>query len=291
MTMQAAQLDVVIPVSERPEVAATLFSLFSCGSLVRKVIVIDASQSGAHASELSGLFPGEDRLVLLSRPRAIFSKSVALNAGLSYCEAEFVLVSDADVVWSGATIAAMYAKLEGAAHFCHVSHVEETDRGDITVKRKGYSYRLEFDGKEPQLTILRRVIRPARREGPGLVLARLSDWHHIGGYVEGFKGWGWEDMDLLIRAELLGRQITRAGRILHLSHSDQRRQSRSGIDPVSSRNANIAMSLRRIAAGNHLGDMKSHGPERLCLQKVIIRFETEIAEELGFNNGSYFGLA
>jgi predicted glycosyltransferase involved in capsule biosynthesis len=288
--MQTANLDVVIPVSERPEVAATLFSLFRCGSFVRKTIVVDASQSGAVGSELSRLFAGEDRLVILSRPRPVFSKSVALNAGLLHCEAEFVLVSDADVIWSGTTLASMRTNVERAVHFCHVRHVEETDGANIAVQRRGYDYRLAFDGQEAQLTIVRRMIRAAGREGPGLVLARLSDWHRIGGYFEGFEGWGWEDKDLLIRAALLGRRITRAGRVLHLSHSDQRRQSQSGVDPAASRNANIAMSLRRIATGNHLGDLRPNAAGPLRPPKVRIGFDSGVAQELRFDNNPDFGL-
>jgi GT2 family glycosyltransferase len=284
--MSAQDLDVIIPVYERPEAAVAVFSLLAAAPRIRQILLVDSSQTGDHAGHLTLLARRDGRVSALHHPLQIFSKSRCLNAGIRASQAELVLVSDADIFWLPETIHQMVATVAYDHVICHVANVQETDVDAIALRRAGYGFRIDVSHDARRLEVVRRDLNQgASRPGCGLILASRKSWHHLGGFSEDCVGWGWEDQDLLIRASLMRFSVAKLGRVLHMSHSDSLRNASLGnVDPASTRNANILRSVARIRSGKLHGDlnhMRTHdGTKSSELVPIEIRFEPGIEAEL-----------
>ncbi|MGR0188388.1 glycosyltransferase family 2 protein [Azospirillum aestuarii] len=275
-------IDVVIPVFQRPEACLAVFSLLAQGSMVNRIFLIDASPDGRISELIVQLANESGRVVAVRCPSSSFSRPKCLNAGLRLCEAPLTLVSDADIIWFNTTVRQMCTVVNSTNGLCHVESVEETDQKSRSLSRPGYDYRVIVkNAHQPLLHIIRRTTLNGVRSGPGLVLASTDCWNAIGGYCEDFVGWGWEDKDLLIRAALSGKQVDRAGRVLHLSHDDTKRNtSFDRVEPARSRNANILTSVSRIARGELNGDLAGGSSLVDKRPPVTICFEDGVEAEL-----------
>jgi len=256
-------LDVVVPVKDRPEVARSVRSLLGLGPLLHAVHVCDGGTASAGGHAALAELAGRPRVRVHAHAAPGFDKPRLLNAGLAGCAAPYVLVSDADIVWSAAAVHAMRGALDaaGGRALCCIRHVRESRRGTPSLSRARYG--VEVVEEEEAFVVRVRPIAPAAhlRGGPGLVMARRECWLELGGYAAGFQGWGWEDQDLLVRAKLLGMRVARAGEVHHLSHGEEaRNRFHGGVDPVATRDANIVRSCLRLAAGELVGPLRRGGP-------------------------------
>lgn len=189
-----------------------------------------------------------------------FSKSSCLNIGLNASTADFVMVSDAEILWFSSTIAAMKAEAAAGEAFCYVSRVEETDTKSAALSRRRIGFRTISNAytRPPMIEIARAPASSSKfRPGFGLVMARRTAWFEVGGYVEDFEGWGWEDQDLLMRASLLDFRTPAVGRVIHVTHDDERRDVPHGKDGTRvSRNRNLQVAMAKINAGNFYGPLR-----------------------------------
>jgi len=198
-----------------------------------------------------------DEVTVLSYPDPGFNKAALINQGLRHALGETVLVSDADIVWNAAALNALLTTLaETPMALCYVAQVNETTPQTPALSRSRYGYRVERTDQGVTVKIEPIMPRTDHRPGCGLVAARRKTWQTLGGYREPFQGWGWEDQDLLIRAELLGIPLRAAGSVLHQSHADDLRNRFHGHQPPQiTRDLNLRRCLASLQQGELWGSL------------------------------------
>ncbi|MEB3290741.1 MAG: glycosyltransferase [Leptolyngbya sp.] len=198
-----------------------------------------------------------DGVTVLSRPDPGFNKAALMNEGLRHAQGETVLVSDADILWNEAALNALLATLaETPSALCHIAQVNETTPQTPALSRPRYGYGIERTAQGITVRVEPVPLRPDHRPGCGLVAARWETWHTLGGYKEQFQGWGWEDQDLLIRAEVLGLPLRAAGCVIHQSHHDTWRNRFHGHQPPQkTRDFNLRRCLESLKQGELRGDL------------------------------------
>jgi glycosyltransferase involved in cell wall biosynthesis len=252
-------LDVIIPVKARPSIIQCLQSLVAA-PLVRQILVCDGATEPEEAVTLPAPLSNMPEIKILAQPMLGFNKSRLLNYGLAHATVDVVLVSDADIIWSSETLETLYNQVVHQPDIiCSVAEVRESDPGAIALRRERYTYDIRYT--PDQITL---AIQPVlgnvsqQRPGCGLLCAHRSTLWRLGGYKELFQGWGWEDQDLLIRAQLAGIQVVTAGRVIHLSHGDaQRNRFHDHHAPSNTRNYNIVMAIASLAQGQFRGNLPS----------------------------------
>jgi hypothetical protein len=113
------------------------------------------------------------------------------------------------------------------------------------------------DGRRATIETNRFRLADRSRSAPGLVLLRRADFLAVGGMSSDLVGWGWEDIDLLVRLQLgLGLRQRLAGEVTHLSHDDQRRDTR-GKQRTETEADNYRRCLARYMAGRLIGSYRA----------------------------------
>lgn len=221
------------------------------------------------ADTLAHLAQGDD-VTVLSYPDSGFNKAALINQGLRHALGETVLVTDADIVWNAAALNALLTTLaETPTALCYVAQVNETTPQTPALSRPRYGYRVERTDQGVTVKIEPVTLRTDHRPGCGLVAARRETWQKLGGYKEPFQGWGWEDQDLLIRAELLGIPLRAAGSVLHQSHADDLRNRFHGHQPPQiTRDLNLRRCLASLQQGELWGSL---GPPSATTAPPMVR--------------------
>ena len=192
-----------------------------------------------------------------------FNKGWVMNQGLAAATAQVVLMTDVDILWTADTLEAI--ALAAAHHpqlIYSVLNIRESDPTAVAVRRARYTYRIEPQKTDTLMDTSTDVlveICPAsvdgkKRPGCGIVAAQRQVFESIGGYKECFVGWGWEDQDLLIRAQLLGYVVVGLGEVVHLSHGDERR-NKIAKSIEESRDRNIMRCVIGLKRHQLLGDL------------------------------------
>lgn len=258
----APLLDIVIPVKDRTTVGRCVSILIAQmtqarGLRLRRILLCDGgSQSVDCRQQLEAASQRPDVEVLFL-PHKGFNKGWLINQGLQAASAPVVIVSDVDILWRAKTLETMGTS--AAAHpsnLYHVQDVQESEPGNVAVSRSRYTYRLTQSENETIVELYAASRLGKLRPGYGLICAQLALLRQIGGYRHGFQGWGWEDQDLLMRAQLLGYQVLSMETVEHLSHSDAGRNAfTEKQSPQESRDRNIHLCLTGIASGKLQGDL------------------------------------
>ncbi len=279
-------LQVIIPVKNRPEIGECVRSLL-VGCPVTKIIICDGGTTDSQClialHELAQL----KQVEWLKYPQPNFNKSQLINQGILRATAEYLLISDADIIWNRPAILQLFysvlspntlklLSIENAAEsvenlpqlfpvspnsrengiICSVKTVEESRPQTAALKRQRYTYNIHIREQIAAVNIVRAVAGDRDRPGCGLICTRKQTLLCLGGYKQNFTGWGWEDQDLLIRASLLGIEIYSAGKVIHLSHSDgTRNQHHQQLPPQQTRDRNIISCLQSLTKGALFGDL------------------------------------
>ncbi|MEM6451451.1 MAG: galactosyltransferase-related protein [Cyanobacteria bacterium P01_D01_bin.105] len=208
---------------------------------------------------------------------AEFNKSWLMNQGLAAATAEVVLISDVDILWEAAVLEAI--ALSAAKHpqrVYSVLKVKESDPAAVAVRRQRYTYRIEESATHTLVEICPAVIGEKTRPGCGMVCAQRQVFEHVGGYKTCFMGWGWEDQDFLIRAQLLGYEVSALGTVVHLSHGDAQRHS-AAESIEKSRDRNIMRCLRALKEGDLRGDLTAARlQERPSDRTISVRYPPDL---------------
>lgn len=202
-----------------------------------------------------------------------FSKAKLLNYGLVQSNAKLVLVSDADIVWNSGTLDSMIAHVLVQGGFCHVRDVRESNSDYCGSSRMRLRPVVTVIEGTISLSIIRDYPTDENtRPGPGLLLGLRTSWIDVGGFNEDLNGWGWEDQDFLIRAEIIGYSVAQAGTVVHLSHDDNTRNIfHANKSKTETRDANILLSSKAIQSGRIRGPLAaSDSPE--LLHPIRVRF-------------------
>lgn len=258
--MPSQQLSVVIPWANRPELAHTL-AANQAEFLAVGAEVIVASCGGDDGMLARCLAEAPELAVRVVRIQTPFNKALALNLGAAQARAATLFFLDCDVQLGRETCA---AALKLVAPDCAVTLdrvVESAPAAAQSYPHLGavvHSTELEMsDGRRVRIETNRQRVAEGSRSAPGIVFVDRSAFVAVDGMNADLSGWGWEDLDLLLRLQLqAGARIERAGSAIHLSHGDDRRCI-DGASRASNEALNAAMCLANYGLGHFFGTYES----------------------------------
>lgn len=189
------RVDVIIPVyNSVATVAESVESALGQTFTDFDVIVIDDGSTDASAEVLSGYGA---RIKVLAQPNR--GLSAARNAGVRLGSAEYVAFLDADDIWEPQMLERTVAALDRLPHFV----LAYTDVTVVDSSGRPLAATLVGNSPEraPQLDDLFVTLWPIM---PSAVVMRRSVFEAIGGFSEAFRGLGYEDVFMWMRARELG---------------------------------------------------------------------------------------
>lgn len=223
------KLDVIIPVKDRTTVRDSIAQLCAeaakaTGFSLGQVWLCDGDSQMAECRAQLETVAQWDKVEWLSciSPEFTpsFNKGWLLNQGLAATTAPLVLISDVDILWHRDSLSELVtAATCNPNHLYHVQSVQESEPRNEAVQRPRYGYRIEQQeqGYLVEIHAASDSSSPdhpssmSLRPGCGLVCGHRSCFQQLGGYRHCFRGWGWEDQDLLMRAQLFGFGLGQAG--------------------------------------------------------------------------------
>ncbi len=254
---------VVIAWRQRPELAQALTAnaawFAGCGA---EVIVVNC---GGDADELSDLTRQQPVTVRhLHVPNTAFSRSLANNLGALYSSEDLLFFLDADIIIKSDVFRQGARILEGGRYYGMIRTVHESqpqpNERMKTIREVVVTQHCRFmDGKRARLMSV--TGGDGRRSGAGLMLVRRQHFFAVGGFNSTFQGWGYEDIDLHLRLQfVLGLKLRAIGKVLHLTHGDDRRHIANperNKDQDGVRNMGIALDnyYRQEYAGTYQADV------------------------------------
>lgn len=264
--MECLALDVIIPVRDRRTVVDCVATLRAQASqaksfVLRRILLCDGGSREADCQGQLAKVGQWDEVEVLhcgSENKAeAFNKGWLLNQGLAAATAPLTLISDVDILWNIESLEALAtAAINAPQQITYIQSVVESEPRHEVLQRPRYAYRIDAQGGGFRVEVYAAAPSVSMRPGCGLVCARRSLFYSIGGYGHGFCGWGWEDQDLLMRAQLRDYALGQLGWVTHLSHQDRLRNNPGqGLAPEESRDANIRRCLTGLLQGRLLGDL------------------------------------
>jgi glycosyltransferase involved in cell wall biosynthesis len=265
--MELPTVTAVIPWSNRPELEKTLAHN---AAIFRQygvhVLIVNCGGDPSYLRKL--LSPLTLPLSVVALPDKTFNRSYALNVGAHYATAKYLFMLDADVLLQPETLPKCITSL-GDAHFITIMRMRESSalasrvspsRGHLQEVLK--THLLEFvwsDGSTTSVESTRIYLSDQSRGGQGQLLVTKSAFLCVDGYNSGLTGWGFEDLDIIIRLQrFLHLKHLRIDEVIHLSHSND---IRDGGNPQHSnaRNFNVAINNYNEDAfmGTFLRDVES----------------------------------
>ncbi|PYR75704.1 MAG: glycosyl transferase family 2 [Acidobacteria bacterium] len=223
---EALDLSIVIPWSNRPELATTMRrNTEAFESLAAEVLVVNC---GGDPRAL-------ESVVNASAPRCLrvidvcsecFNKCLALNVGAFLSRASRLLFLDADIVISATVLAGMVERADQHS-FVTMQWVIESDATERRTDLVECTQTMEYvwtDGQRLSFELFRSRGADLARGGPGLICVLREHFLAVHGMNSRLAGWGWEDQDLIIRLlAMTGLRRVLFGEAQHLAHDDSRR--------------------------------------------------------------------
>lgn len=269
-------LSILIPWCDRDELGVTLTAngpYFR--ELEAEVLVLNCGGDSARLRQLvSDCGVTGTRQLDIAAPR--FNKSLALNVGIAYSNADSVFVLDADItLLKDALAGAIAFTKDGCFVTIEWVYESESSAGGVgkapeqasnlssltndfvaaVVSSTILTFRFR-DGKAVQHQVSRKDFLGTTRAAPGLLLAAKPHLVEIQGYNSELQSWGWEDDDVLIRLKhVLGLRHIQRGEALHLTHGDDRRILRGS--RRQSDQLNFMKCCRNYNSGNFLGSYQA----------------------------------
>ncbi len=264
--MNPIVLDVIIPIKDRTTLLDCVSTLIAAIKGVNQVelgqlIVCDGGSTHAYCQRQLLQVTELPGVTVLDRPHDRFNKGWLLNQGIAMATAPILLISDVDIRWNTLAISDLVDAAAANPTQLHcVQSVQESTPANVAIARPRYTYRI--DRANATVAVYPAPPPGTQRPGYGLLCGGRSIFQAIGGYRHDFWGWGWEDQDLLMRAQLLGYGLTELGQVMHQSHSDADRNSFAACTPQTSRDQNIRICLAGLAAGRLIGDLDPEAPRQ-----------------------------
>jgi glycosyltransferase involved in cell wall biosynthesis len=253
------KIDVIIPIKNRTTLSdcvAELIAAIDRASDIElgMIWICDGGSSDPTCQQQLQQSAQLPCVTVLDRPHANFNKGWLLNQGIAAATAPILLISDVDILWNDLAITALVnAAAQNLQQFCCIQSVKESTLKSVAIDRPRYTYRI--DRGNASVEVYPTPLLGAQRPGYGLLCGSRLLFQAIGGYRHDFRGWGWEDQDLLIRAQLLGYVVSELGEVIHQSHNDTNRNSFEACTPQMSRDRNIRICLVGLAEGRLMGDL------------------------------------
>jgi glycosyltransferase involved in cell wall biosynthesis len=250
-------VSIVIAWANRPELAVSLArnaALFeeldaevivsNCGGDVRQLEKILAEAQNERIRSIDCLSPA-------------FNKCLAINAGVQASRGDVIFLLDADIVLNDGF--AIPAGVAERRCFATLARVRDEGASAGSGVLSGVIFSLTFQFKNaPPLTVEsgHHYVEGGGRTGPGVALIARADFEAVGGMDSRFSGWGFEDLDLIIRLQhFLGRTRVHANEALHIPHDDNRRNLSPGMSRLDSERRNRTLAFAKYAADDWMGTM------------------------------------
>lgn len=220
------EVSVIIPWRNRPELSSALARnspIFKRHAA--EVLVVNA---GGDCDALKNLLRDlrELKLRVIYLPDASFNRSLCLNVGIWASRADYVFLTDADIVLATDFFAEAIPWLQRGPNFVTPKRIVESnaspDVGSVYLAEQITTTEyITVDGR--RAVIRARVSPKGVRPGDGILLLRRADLLKVGGLNSKLVGWGFEDTDLQIRLQFkLGLTRVEVGRVVHLTHKSHR---------------------------------------------------------------------
>jgi predicted glycosyltransferase involved in capsule biosynthesis len=228
MSQHLPLLSIIIPWFNRPEIKTTLLqnrAIFKEYDLEVIVVCCGGDFDWLHEQFQDQTIP---EVRWLDLPSEHFNKSLALNIGASVAQAEQLFFLDTDVLFKYDFLAEALQLINGST-FVTIDRVFESNptRQDSNGHLKELGYMVEFvaAGKRTVRVETNRVrFDDGSRSAPGLIFLSRKHFCQVAGMNAELKRWGWEDIDLILRLQLLlNLERRQVGSVVHLSHGDELR--------------------------------------------------------------------
>lgn len=260
--MDVVTLDVVIAVKDRASVHRCVSTLIAQINLVDtlslgQILLCDGGSLTPTCQHQLAQVAKLPNVKILRCFHQGFNKSWLLNRGLAAATSQLVLVSDIDILWSAATLKQLsLAAMSQPNCVYSVRSVKESNPTAKATQRQRYTYIITGSNAAKRVEVYLAKVSAVERPGCGLLCAQKALFQQMGGYRDCFKGWGWEDQDFLIRAQLLGYSVEALGSVVHITHGDSSRNAlHEKCSPQRSRDRNILRCLDGLTKGHLLGDL------------------------------------
>jgi glycosyltransferase involved in cell wall biosynthesis len=279
--MNPIVLDVIIPIKDRTTLSdcvAELIAAIDGASDIElgHLIVCDGGSSDDACQRQLRAVVQYPSVMRLDRAHPGFNKGWLLNQGIAAATAPILLISDVDILWNATTVEALaHAAAQHPEQLYCIQSVQESSPKNVAIARPRYTYCL--DRANATVEVYPAPPPGLQRPGYGLLGGSRSLFQAIGGYRHDFCGWGWEDQDLLIRAQLLGYDVSAIGQVIHQSHGDADRNSFAACTPQQSRDRNIRICLAGLAEGRLLGDL-APGVEPAPTMPIHVIYPPELCD-------------
>ena len=285
-----AIVDVILPIKDRDTVVVVVSTLIReirvlDGVALGQIILCDGgSVEAVCLQQLETVSRWDDVRVLDCSYSDIseqaFNKGRLINEGLLEATAEVVLISDVDILWTADVLQAIaLAAANHAERIYSVLKVKESKTDAVAARRQRYTYQIEKSETGIRVEVCAAAVCEAGRPGCGIVCAQRQVFERVGGYKGCFVGWGWEDQDFLIRAQLFGYEVLALGEVVHLSHGDERR-GMIGESVEVSRDRNIVRCLTELKNQQLLGDLSEYslaaGGSVLGGRQISVQYPPEL---------------
>lgn len=249
----------IVPWCNRPEISKTLAA---------NQVVFEKRESqqlivncGGDISELEFLCKEakvkNTKIININTPQ--FNKSLALNIGAHYAKHNMLFFLDADIVFKEDFISIVQKKILDDSFFTIERVFESNKKDDNEKKVKSLleiAYFTQFicpRNKSVTLETNRVRFNDGSRSAPGLLLINRHNFISIDGMNSDLQFWGWEDLDIIVRAQLdLGLTHNQMGSVIHLSHDDVVRNL-GGLSRNQCEMSNFSLCLSNYARGNFKG--------------------------------------
>lgn len=251
-------LDIIIPIKDRVEVRQCVSSLLNIASHNISITLCDGGTSELDCVRVLQELNRHSVIRVIHCPMQGFNKAKLLNQGIRESQADLILISDADIIWNSKALGELTNNvLSEPQVLCYVRVVKEAEPTSIALKRKRYYYSISTDENITLVVFSSESLEESEsRPGYGLVCSYRTTFQKLGGYKEIFTGWGWEDQDLLIRAEICGIPVYKDACVMHISHPDTVRNRHCNyLQPSFTRDNNIITCAQSLSHGIVLGDL------------------------------------
>lgn len=204
------KLTVIIPNKDRlmPNSISTEFLFRSLDNQSFRdfdVLIVDGGSKNYEELKnyIGMLDKGIKKTIIQNKLSVIWNKCILNNFGIKRCDSEYAMTTDADMLFGKEFIANLCKSLS-----------ENTFVESVTMYMKYGIMKHIYAGspdffKDENKCKIGRVKR--RTTCGGCQATSIKNWEKLKGYDEEMKGWGFEDQELLFRAELSGLKIVWLG--------------------------------------------------------------------------------
>lgn len=252
----------VIPWSNRPELETTLKSnidYLNSAIISYDILVVNC---GGNTHMLESILAKFDSKIVKSvvLNETGFNKSLALNKGITVSKSNYFMCLDADIILLSIDFKEIFAKIE-EGYFVTIQDVNEQDQvispiSELDFEVNGvtsFKYKIELekkDGSKIEIDLNKNDLINNRRSAPGILITRMEDIVCVNGYNSELEGWGWEDIDLIVRLQFAGLKRLEMGSVLHLTHNDNMRYIDS---ELNNKSENENFNFQRCMINYQLG--------------------------------------